>query len=111
MKVMFLATMAVLLITSGCGGYNSMSNQPAAAPMFSPAPGTFTSVEQVTLSDSTPGAIIYYTTDGTTPTTASLRYSQAIPVLQTTTIRAVAVASGYSMSDISTGLYTIVLTP
>ena len=110
MKAIFLATIVLLLAAVGCGGYNSMSMQPAATPNFSPAPGSFDSVQQVTLSDTTPGAIIYYTTDGTTPTTSSLRYAQAIPVLQTTTIRAMAVASGYAMSDIATGMYTIVIT-
>ncbi len=79
--------------------------------MFSPAPGTFTSVQQVTLSDTTPGAVIYFTLDGSVPTTSSARYAQPIPVLQSTTIKAVATASGYAMSDVSTGIYVIAMTP
>lgn len=75
------------------------------------APGTFTSVQQVTLSDTTPGAVIYFTLDGSVPTTSSARYAQPIPVLQSTTIKAVATASGYAMSDVSTGIYVISMTP
>ena len=43
----------------------------AAAPTFSPAAGTYTSTQSVTISDATTGATIYYTTNGTTPTTSS----------------------------------------
>jgi hypothetical protein len=55
--------------------------------------------------------VIYFTLDGSVPTTASARYSQPIPILQSTTIRAVAVANGYAMSDVSTGMYVIALAP
>ena len=79
----------------------------AAAPTFSPAAGTFTTVQSVTLSDATPGAIIYYTTDGTQPTTASTKYTTAISVGASTTINAVAAASGYSNSAVASATYTI----
>ena len=111
MKTMLISTVILLMTCAGCGGYNSMSNRPTAAPTFSPAPGTYTSVQNVTILDSTPGAIIYFTLDGSVPTTSSAIFSKPIPILQTTTIRAVATASNYSMSDISTGIYTIVMTP
>jgi hypothetical protein len=111
MKATAMVSIVLILVCAGCGGYNSMSNTPAATPAFSPAPGTFTSVQNVSLSDSTPGAIIYYTLDGTVPTTSSLRYSQPIPILQTTTIRAVATASGYAMSNVATGTYMIAVAP
>jgi len=45
-------------------------NAPAATPAFSPAPGTYASAQTVTLSDTTSGASIYYTTNGTTPSTS-----------------------------------------
>ena len=79
----------------------------AAMPGFSPPPGSFSSAQSVTLSDSTPGAVIYYTTDGSTPGTGSARYSQSLAISATTNLQAIAVASGYSNRAISGGLYTI----
>ncbi len=82
---------------------------PAASPTLSPSPGSYTSTQSVTLSDTTPGAVIYYTTNGTTPTTSSAKFSPGTPlqVSSTTTIEAIAVASGYGNSAVSSGTYTI----
>ena len=80
---------------------------PAATPMFSPAAGTYTSAQSVTLSDATAGATIYYTTDGSTPTTASTKYTGAITVSTTETIEAIAVATGNANSAVATATYTI----
>ncbi|MGA2650013.1 MAG: chitobiase/beta-hexosaminidase C-terminal domain-containing protein [Terracidiphilus sp.] len=81
----------------------------AATPTFSPAPGTYTAAQSVTLSDTTTGASIYYTTNGSTPTTASTLYSSSTPIAvsSTTTINAIAVASGFANSAVATGTYTI----
>jgi N-acetylneuraminic acid mutarotase len=84
---------------------------PAATPTFSVAPGTYTSAQTVAIVDSTPSAAIYYTTNGTTPTTSSSVYSGAITVSSTETIQAIATASGYSTSTVATGAYTINLPP
>ncbi len=82
-----------------------------ATPTFSgPQPGTYTTTQNVTLADTTPNATIYYTTDGTTPTMFSTQYTAPIPVGTTTTIEAIAVASGYSQSAVATGIYTITST-
>ena len=83
---------------------------PAAAPTMSPPPGTYPSAQSVTLSDSTPGAVIYYTTNGTTPTLSSAQYSPGtpVPISATTTLQAIAVASGYSNSAVTSGTYTII---
>ncbi len=79
----------------------------AAAPTMSLAAGTYTSTQTVTLADATPGAVIYYTTNGSTPTTASAVYSTALTVSATTTVKAIAAASGYSNSAVSSATYTI----
>jgi glycosidase len=82
-----------------------------ATPTFSPAPGTYSSTQSVTLSDSTSGASIYYTTDGSTPTTSSTKYTGAITVSSTETFNAMAAASGYNNSAVASGTYTIVTIP
>ncbi len=77
-----------------------------ATPTFSPGTGTYSTAQPVTLSDATSGAVIYYTTDGSTPTTSSSVYHSAITVAVTTTVNVLAVAAGYSNSAIATATYT-----
>ncbi|MCI6576683.1 MAG: chitobiase/beta-hexosaminidase C-terminal domain-containing protein [Bacteroidales bacterium] len=77
-----------------------------AAPTFTPAGGTFTSAQNVTIS-AADGATIYYTTDGTDPTTSSTKYESAITVSKTTTIKAIAVKDGHT-SSIASATYTLV---
>jgi hypothetical protein len=84
-------------------------NLPAAAePVFSLASGTYTGSQNVTLSDSTTGANIYYTTNGTAPTANSTFYSGAITVSASETIEAFAAASGYANSSVASSTYTII---
>lgn len=89
-------------------GGNMQSGLPHVAdPTASIAPGTYSSTQSVTLSTTTSGADIYYTTDGTMPTLASTKYSSAISVSATQTINAIAVATGMVPSDIVSFAYTI----
>jgi len=81
---------------------------PAAIPVFNPNGGTYTGMQSVTIIDSTAGAKIYYTTDGTTPTTSSAVYSQPIMVQTTETLKAMAVAPGYLNSLVASAAYNIV---
>src|SRR5208282_2527977 len=67
--------------------------------------------QSVTLTDGTPGATMYYTTDGSTPTTGSIHYMGPIPVSSTTTINAIAVVNGSATSTIASGTYTFVAGP
>ncbi|MGA2350887.1 MAG: chitobiase/beta-hexosaminidase C-terminal domain-containing protein, partial [Terracidiphilus sp.] len=87
--------------------YTSTGLTTAAAPTFSPAAGTYTTSQSVTMSDTTPGATIYYTTNGTTPTTSSTKYSSAVTVSASETLEAIAVATGYTNSPAATAAYTI----
>jgi hypothetical protein len=79
----------------------------AATPVLSPKAGIYTSAQSVAITDATTGAAIYYTTDGTTPTTASTLYTGPVTVSSTETLKVIAVASGYSNSAVVTAAYTI----
>lgn len=79
-----------------------------ATPTFNPAAGTYTSAQNVEISTTTNDATIYYTTDGTDPTTNSSVYSSAIAVSSTTTIKAMAVKDGLDNSSVASATYTIV---
>ena len=77
-----------------------------ATPTFSIGSGTYSTAQTVSISDATSGAVIYYTTDGSMPTTASTVYHSAITVTNTTTLNVLAVAPGYTNSAVATATYT-----
>ena len=82
----------------------------AATPIAAPAGGSYGSIQNVALSTTTPGASIYYTTNGTTPTASSIPYSSPITIFSTQTIKAIAIgSSGYSNSGIMSEYYIVVL--
>ena len=81
-----------------------------ATPTFTPVASTYTSAQNVTINCTTEGAAIYYTTDGTTPTSASTLYTAPIDVHASMTIKAIAINDGLS-SDVATAAYVIDLTP
>jgi hypothetical protein len=108
---------AYLGFTGGTGGLTAIqeildwtyvaTGQPTAAtPTFSPAPGSYNPGQVVALSDTTPGAVIHCTTDGSTPT-ASSSVCTTLTLNTTTTVKAIAVAAGYNNSAIASGTYTI----
>jgi arabinogalactan endo-1,4-beta-galactosidase len=111
LSLVFLFAFQALL--GGCGGSSASSSTTtttAPAPTFSPAAGTYSTAQSVTISDAISSATIYYTTNGTMPTTASSVYSGAITIPATPgteTIQAIAVASGYTNSSVATAVYTI----
>lgn len=79
----------------------------AATPTFSPAPGTYTDAQTVSIADATPGANIYYTTDGSTPTTGSTLYTAPITLSTSATIQAIATATEFLPSQVASGGYVI----
>ena len=80
------------------GGGTNPAPQNAAAPTITAA-GAQNGAEVVTLADATSGAKIYYTLDGSTPSTTSQLYQAPFLVSSNLTVNAIAVAPGYSNSS------------
>jgi Chitobiase/beta-hexosaminidase C-terminal domain len=78
-----------------------------AKPVCTPNGNVFSSPPMVTLTDATPGAVIYYTTDGSTPTTSSTLYTGPITVTKTELIEAIGVAKGYLNSAVTIQNYRL----
>jgi hypothetical protein len=80
----------------------------ALAPTATPAGGTYTASQSVTLATGTSGATIRYTLDGSTPSsTVGTIYSSPISIGATTTLKAIAYKSGLADSAVTTASYTI----
>jgi hypothetical protein len=84
---------------------------PAAKPSFSVKPGSYSSAMTVKIKDGTRGAIIYYTTDGWTPTTSSPRYTGPITIDSTMTLQAVAIAPYHARSRVAGAQYQLNMAP
>lgn len=101
---------------AGAYQYGSVA---ASAPVFSPAPGTYTSAQNITMSNPSGAPGICYTADGTVPVTNEDNfscangsvYTSAVSVTSTETLKAVAGGAGYYDSAVTSGLYTIVGLP
>jgi hypothetical protein len=87
--------------------YSTDCQAAVATPTFSPAAGTYTEAQTVTISCATEEATIYYTTDGSTPTNESTEYTAAISVDENMTIKAIAVKAGMANSAVASASYTI----
>lgn len=85
----------------------------AATPVASVGAGAIVFPTNVTLSTTTPTAKIYYTTNGSTPTSGSTEYTEAIEVSSAITLKAIAIAEGYTNSEVASAIYTqaVVATP
>jgi hypothetical protein len=81
----------------------------AAIPtIVTPADGPYTSLPlYIPITDTTPNATIYYTTDGSTPTTSSTVYSGPVAVSSTETLNAIASAPGYASSAVTSVSFTV----
>jgi hypothetical protein len=78
-----------------------------ATPKFSLPAGTYSGTQTVTISDASQGAVIYYTTNGSIPTTASSVYSGPITVSASQTVKAMALAPGSTASAVVSVAYVI----
>ena len=108
---------AVLLMTAlvlsgiGCGSAGSSQSvsppppQSAATPVITPASGTYTAAQSVTITDATAGATIHYATDGSTPTASSPTYLAPIPLSSLTTVQGLATAPNYANSAVASATF------
>ena len=89
--------------------YKKVDPSEILAPAFSVAAGSYYDAQSVVITCATPGAEIYYTLDGSTPSNASTKYTTAIAISETKTLKAIAIKGEYS-SSVTEATYTI-LTP
>jgi hypothetical protein len=80
---------------------------PVITPAFSLAAGSYVGTQTVTISDATPNAVIYYTTNATTPTSNSTAYTGTLSISATTTVEAIGVEAGAPSSSAAVAIYTI----
>lgn len=98
------------VITNGrqSGTYSIVNTIVTSPPVLTPGSGSYENTVTVTMSSATPNAVIYYTTDGSTPTSEATAYQgTAVTFDATTTVRAIAVAPGREPSPISSRTYTV----
>jgi len=102
-----LAILGCVLVLVNCPTTPKKVNT-VAAPAFNPAEGTYTAPQTVTLSASTEGADIRYTTDGSAPSaTSGTKYTGPIAIGATTTVRAIASKNGWQDSPVTSAVYTL----
>jgi hypothetical protein len=77
----------------------------ANSPLITPNGASFTNSVNVSISNTTPGAQIHFTLDGSTPTAASTLYSAPFTVTNTTVVSAFAIKAGLTDSAISSALF------
>jgi hypothetical protein len=94
------------MTSSGTASATYTIESQVATPTFSPVAGNYSSAQTVSIA-TTSGATIYYTTNGSTPTTSSTVYSGPITVSTSETLKAYATKSGYFDSKVATAAYTI----
>jgi hypothetical protein len=85
--------------STGGGGGNQTQTQ-AAAPTIATTAAQNGAVV-VSLASTTPGATLYYTVDGSTPTTTSQQYQAPFLVASNLTVKAIATASGDTASGVT----------
>jgi hypothetical protein len=93
--------------TVGSGAGDTTASGTTAAPVLSPAGGTFAGSVTVSMASATSGATIRYTTDGSDPSSGSQLYSGPFTVSGSATVKAKAFASGLADSSITTALFTV----
>jgi hypothetical protein len=99
----------LVIVASGANGTIPTPPPQVLTPMLTPAMASNLPVS-VTTTDATPGAVIYYTLDGSLPTQNSLPYTGAVPLASAGVLRAVAFTNGWTPSVAAVGEYVPPLT-
>ena len=89
----------------GSHTFDPGGSEHVATPTFNPPAGVYAQPISVTISSTTPGATIRYTTDGSNPTETSTQYTSPISLDTNTTLKAIAFASGFDPSYVATASY------
>jgi len=111
MVIKAIAIKSQMLDSAIASGTYTICYDQVATPTFSPGVGTYASDQSVTISTTTTGSTIYYTTDGTDPTTSSTLYSSPVSVVGEGTgimLRAIAAKTQMQNSAVASGIYTVV---
>lgn len=105
---------ATITVTDSCGTVVTAyvnDYAPRCAPaVILPKSGTFTYYPSATITSNTPGVSIYYTDDGSDPDDGDNLYSSPFLIVEDTTIKSIAMKSGYKNSVINTRNYVIDIT-
>ncbi len=88
-------------------GITSNYNPQVDTPTMNPVSQSFSTSTTVSISTTTIGASIYYTTDGTTPSSSSSLYTTPLTFTSTTTLKAIGILAGIGDSDIATEIYVL----
>lgn len=87
--------------------YKEVATETCETPTISPAAGTFYGTQEITLATNTAGASIYYTTNGSTPSsTNGTLYEDPFEISTTTTVKAIAIKTGATDSQVAEAVYT-----
>jgi hypothetical protein len=114
-KPLVISTNETITAIASANGYlqsppSSVSYQSTSTtinPVFSLAAGTYSGAQTLTITDASPSPTIYYTLDGSPPTTSSAVYSGPLSIPVTETVQAIAVSAGLFASPVVGATYTI----
>lgn len=98
---------AIIFVLLSCSKKTTESLQTVSKPFFTPEEGTYATPQTVTISSTTLGVTILYTSDGTDPISSSTVYSNPLTISTTTTIKAKAFRDGWKDSQVASATYTI----
>ena len=106
-KTLLLSQLATALVRRYQPRSISVNRRRRRCRRFLPNGGTFSTSQQVTISDSLAGATILFTTDGSLPSSQSPQYNGPIILSTSELVKARAFATGYGISGLATATFTI----